>query len=191
MVERNTKVCSTCGKELEIRYFSYRTDSGKYRDQCKKCHKGYKSDRFFKQENDLKLLNEGKKYCGMCGEIKTLDQFTKDKNTRFGYSSRCKQCIHKITSSEHKIYKEKIIRIKKRYNGSDEDVERIMNSHTCEICGAVFNSKVHKHVDHDHSTGKIRGTLCNLCNMGLGSFRDNEKLIAQSIIYLKKYKSAI
>lgn len=190
MAEENieTKRCTKCGKERELYYFSVRTDTGRLRTQCKQCTKGYASDRFVKQAIDQNLFDEGKKYCGMCGEIKELSEFNKDKTTRFGYTSRCRQCIHEITTSEHHVYRERKHRIKHRYNGSDEDVERIFDTHMCEICGDVFNSKVAKHVDHDHETGKIRGALCNKCNMGLGSFEDNINRMRLAISYLKKYK---
>lgn len=41
-------------------------------------------------------------------------------------------------------------------------------------------------VDHNHTTGKIRGLLCSHCNTGLGLFRDNKKLLQQAINYLNE-----
>lgn len=40
-------------------------------------------------------------------------------------------------------------------------------------------------VDHDHSTGKIRGLLCAACNTGLGMFRDNIINLEKAIKWLK------
>lgn len=47
----------------------------------------------------------------------------------------------------------------------------------CAICGYrvgevwVFGNKVHKLViDHSHTTGKIRGLLCNGCNTQVGNY---------------------
>jgi Recombination endonuclease VII len=39
-------------------------------------------------------------------------------------------------------------------------------------------------VDHCHATNKVRGLLCNSCNLGLGQFRDNPSIIASAISYL-------
>ena len=55
----------------------------------------------------------------------------------------------------------------------------------CRLCGGKPNGKGALHIDHDHSTGKVRGLLCHSCNTGLGSFKDNPELMALAIKYLK------
>ena len=42
-------------------------------------------------------------------------------------------------------------------------------------------------VDHCHTTGKVRGLLCNHCNSMLGHAKDNPKLLQTAIEYLKQY----
>lgn len=39
---------------------------------------------------------------------------------------------------------------------------------------AVCSSPEPRNVDHDHSTGKVRGLLCDRCNMGLAFVEDTE-----------------
>lgn len=55
----------------------------------------------------------------------------------------------------------------------------------CAICG-VAESRVSKNrlnIDHDHKTGKVRGLLCNVCNIGLGFY---EKYKENYFLYLSR-----
>lgn len=63
----------------------------------------------------------------------------------------------------------------------------------CRICGKpltkVGGTKDQvAHIDHDHETGKVRGLLCQECNIGLGKFRDNTEYLLSAISYLNKNK---
>jgi Recombination endonuclease VII len=57
----------------------------------------------------------------------------------------------------------------------------------CAICGKPQTEmKRRMHVDHDHATNVIRGLLCHMCNMGLGSFSDDVTKMTSAIAYLNK-----
>lgn len=55
----------------------------------------------------------------------------------------------------------------------------------CAICMETASSRLH--VDHCHSTGKVRGLLCSKCNTGLGAYRDNTELLKAAVDYLEKH----
>lgn len=42
-------------------------------------------------------------------------------------------------------------------------------------------------VDHDHTTGSVRGLLCTPCNLGIGNLQDSLKVLESAILYLKKH----
>ena len=57
----------------------------------------------------------------------------------------------------------------------------------CAICGYKFGQKKGDiKVDHCHSQGHVRGLLCDLCNRGLGYFKDNVDSFKNAINYLAR-----
>ena len=63
----------------------------------------------------------------------------------------------------------------------------------CKICGRIETRTHYKskqimllHVDHCHTTGKVRGLLCSGCNLALGNLEDNIEYLENAILYLRK-----
>jgi len=88
-------------------------------------------------------------------------------------------------------YKLYINRVNREFNLSETDLQQLMDQQVglCDICGTslVFPKSTRRyHIDHDHSTGKVRGLLCNNCNTGLGQFKDNIDSLEAAINYLTR-----
>ena len=77
----------------------------------------------------------------------------------------------------------------KKYGISPEDYDTMLKEqdNKCKICLVSFTTlKLQNiHVDHCHTTNQIRGLLCNLCNTGLGFFKDNTETLTNAIVYLE------
>jgi len=52
----------------------------------------------------------------------------------------------------------------------------------CPLCQEEFIKT--PDVDHDHTTGKVRGLLCRSCNLMLGKARDSISVLSRAIDYL-------
>lgn len=56
----------------------------------------------------------------------------------------------------------------------------------CAICKRHQTEfKKRLNIDHCHTTGVVRGLLCQTCNTSLGGFKDNVKNLESAISYLK------
>ena len=63
-----------------------------------------------------------------------------------------------------------------------ETLQQVQNG-KCAIC----KTREASHVDHDHSTGRVRGLLCIKCNTGLGMFQDQAEMLDKAKAYLTMY----
>lgn len=58
----------------------------------------------------------------------------------------------------------------------------------CAICKTHHSSLPRAlNVDHCHKTGKVRGLLCDGCNVGLGRFNDKEDVLLEAVNYLRQH----
>jgi hypothetical protein len=55
----------------------------------------------------------------------------------------------------------------------------------CASCGDA-PGKIRLHVDHDHSTGLVRGLLCVKCNMALGHLDESPAKAMGLIAYMRR-----
>lgn len=117
--------------------------------------------------------------CTRCKIAKpaTAEAFPLHNKKRNGLDSWCREC--------RATYRSGICRGQHRAVISDEGLKEIKASvQQCVICGASGPLVV----DHCHSTGQVRGMLCNHCNRGLGHFKDDPMLLEFAAQYL--YASA-
>ena len=136
------KVCIKCEISKPLSDSYKRTDTGKYRNDCRSCNDNY----------SLKL-----------------------------YQTNPKQIANRRKASwKHNI--------KRNYGITPEDYYDMLEKQEgkCKICSINIDD-IDKHVfniDHCHTTGKVRGLLCQQCNSGIGMFKDRIDLLVKAIRYL-------
>jgi hypothetical protein len=130
-----------------------------------------------------------------------------------GGKSRCRLCKQNIdrkyaaTNSAKLLYNRKHSHLKQTYNLTNENYEAMLliQNSLCAICKQPETHKGRKSkrfpehavlvkrlsVDHNHSSGKIRGLLCHNCNVLLGNANDSIKILQDAISYLKKHGTSI
>jgi hypothetical protein len=118
-------------------------------------------------------------------------QYSKNHKAKYPNSSKLKQDRFKKNNPgrQSMLYRKYML---KRYNLTLEDYEKMLKEQNecCAICKNHCSlSQRSLHVDHCHSTGKVRGLLCSKCNKGLGMYLDNTLFLENAIKYLNKFKN--
>lgn len=156
---------------------------------------------------------EGMKKCKRCQETKPVAEFGSHKGRADGLQYNCKKCdviiqtewrrkhpeYHRANS---KKWREKNEGNRQRHY--DNSVRHRIGAHVehgtyarlfaeqegkCAICGTTDpgNMRIKRfHLDHCHTTNKVRGLLCQNCNRLLGSARDNIENLTSAVQYLTK-----
>lgn len=106
----------------------------------------------------------------MISTIDTAHKNYKDKDKRRAYL---------------KEYNRKNFR-KYKYGLTQEAFEamKLGQSNVCKICKKLPKEWV---VDHEHSTGRIRGLLCRSCNVAIGLLNDDPEILKEAARYVSNY----
>lgn len=77
-------------------------------------------------------------------------------------------------------------RMKREYNTTPDEYRMMFEKQggCCAICGARPEKKILS-VDHNHETKKVRGLICNPCNIAIGNAKENPIILFNMIKYLE------
>lgn len=186
-----TRICTSCGEEKPLGTDFFRMASGKdgYYARCKPCV-------MISRRKPRLCTGCGKSYfhvgsigakgtvcpeclevgrmCLRCNQFKPYDRFYQRKA---GQKGGHRFCLDGCALSYNRELRYSVT--------SDElqELERQANG-TCEICGRSGRRMA---VDHNHSTGAVRGLICGSCNSGLGLFSANAEFLLGAIEYLARH----
>lgn len=100
----------------------------------------------------------------------------------------CKVCLEEVRRAHYDPVKVRDKNLQKNYRGfssQDYDTLFLKQGGACAVCGK--QTERHLHVDHDHTTGAVRGLLCSDCNTALGHLHDSPDIIRRLLQYILLY----
>ena len=124
--------------------------------------------------------------CKKCGVEKPLTEFHFNRKvsgqTRWRFHS-CKVCRN---AAKRMKPQDRGYHLRTTFGLTLEAYEAMLRGQggKCAICGKLPSATRALAVDHEHSTGRIRGLLCAACNMGLGQFQEDTTLLLKAAEYL-------
>jgi hypothetical protein len=94
-----------------------------------------------------------------------------------------------LKNREQQLKSQRAAHLKQCYGLSQDDYDAMLaaQSSGCAICGkSVADNGKFLAVDHNHTTGKIRGLLCRECNSAIGFMHDNPSFLRLAASYLER-----
>jgi hypothetical protein len=107
---------------------------------------------------------------------------------RYVTTNNCIDCD--VESRAKRTDKKRWARVQKLYGLSELDVAQMLIKQNCECLICNINIKNGYHIDHCHSTGKVRGLLCQKCNQAIGLLQESETLFLKASQYIEKHNAA-
>jgi len=118
------------------------------------------------------------KQCRSCGVEKPLSEYHLRSDTN-KHQNGCKTCYHSD-------------QMRRNYGITLVDYDRMYEEQSglCAICHLpqISNRNTRFCVDHNHTTGEVRGLLCDTCNRGIGLLKDDPRLLTKAADYIRSFK---
>ena len=170
-VSLETQECVACKKTLAASSFARnRRRRCGLQKECKACCNERKKALCYP-------VTLAEKRCRDCDKTKEAAAFCRDKKRVGGLRSECRVCTSVRTRAQ-------VYRLPLAAAAAMCAVE------LCEICGGQLRSVGDRHIDHCHSTGVVRGTLCGDCNHMIGYGRDSARILRLGAEYVARHSAA-
>lgn len=129
--------------------------------------------------------------CNKCKQTKPVLDFSLSAKSNTSYCNLCqreyqRQYQKRYIKTDNGKRKVKNKYLKFKFKITIERFEELLKAqnYVCAICKNPNHTGKSLCVDHNHTTGTIRGLLCNNCNRAIGLLKDNTELINNALRYL-------
>jgi hypothetical protein len=158
----NTRKCSKCGSEKAEAEFYANAGS-----VCKACRKERSKAWRAANPDKMKALNE---------KARAHRKATQDPEVQRRY-----QREWRAKNAERHYFRQRA-----RTHGLTLAELRLLEESAGGVCEICKKHVGELHIDHDHTTGKVRGMLCGSCNRALGLFHEDVEALRSAIAYLQE-----
>lgn len=106
---------------------------------------------------------------------------------------RCRECLRESykkfyhSNKGERAFRRRNFQLKK-FGLSAESFNVLLQTQNYQCIGCLVPADGYRKklsVDHDHKTGRVRGLLCNNCNLALGNAKDSVETLRRLIGYLE------
>lgn len=161
------------------------------------------------------LWELGVKRCWRCHEIKPFDEFHIVRGKRNGRHGVCKPCrsqeaqqyrvqraeygkAHYLKHRDRHARQSQLNQWKRKYGLSEADIVAlgVRQAWRCGICETSLSQDLMRRphadkaigridIDHNHTTGLVRGLLCHRCNTAIGLLADDPTQIGRALAWVQ------
>jgi Recombination endonuclease VII len=150
-------------------------------------------------------LEEPRKRCRDCHELKALEDFPLQKGGKDGRHPLCKPCrvaqerrryerdrdtiLAKRRGTNRWARRDRWRALERKYGLTQHDYETLFVAQ--RGCCAICELRPRRlHVDHCHGSGSVRGLLCSNCNFAIGELGDDPERCEAAARYLERASEA-
>ncbi len=174
---------------------------------------GHESSRR-RHQYDADNFGRKEKPCSKCKIVKSIREFGVNRASRGGFRPSCNDCrnadqraeyarldskerLHRSRANAARVKKGRELKgyasrrdayYRTTYGITEAQVDQMLAAQgaRCALCGT--DNPRHQRgvfvVDHCHETGRVRGLLCQLCNIALGKLGDTPAAIQRALDYV-------
>lgn len=171
--------CKICGELLPLSAFEETVNSPGYRRQCRAC-------RVARQRERMAVNPEAQ------ARKRQSDAAVRSRRDPLAAAQRRKEWAEanpdRVNASRRRAY------LRRAYGVTPEWFAETLaeQDERCAACGEpqrliIRGKPVTLAIDHDHTTGAIRGLLCDPCNRAVGSLGDSSARAEALAAYLRRF----
>src|SRR5574341_1404082 len=171
MANTGSKICPKCGSPKWLNATFCRPCRGMY---CIKCHGPITGTT--RSPNGYCLTCRSTYFSGWAARPGNRDKL------------RARDRANYPQESERRLEQRRWAKLRAAYGITREQYMHLLNSQQggCAICGQLPSGRFQLAVDHCAVTGRIRGLLCNPCNLGIGQLGHDPARLQRASSYLQE-----